>query len=110
MHSEERLVALLFCDAVALHHWRFLSHLFHLKQLVLRSHITVGRIMSDDLFSFTNCGEPKQVVVEFIDEVVTTLGWVTEEVRERSQPPPTPHMSKEVVEESVVHMGRMQCG
>ncbi|KAL7542401.1 hypothetical protein ACHAXR_013404 [Thalassiosira sp. AJA248-18] len=48
----------------------------------------VGGIMSDDLFSFTNCGEPKQVVTEFVDEVVKTLQWVTEEVRERSQPPP----------------------
>ncbi|KAL9187834.1 hypothetical protein ACHAXT_006212 [Thalassiosira profunda] len=48
----------------------------------------VGGIMSDDLFSFTNCGEPKKVVTEFIDEVVTTLQWVTEEVRSRSQPPP----------------------
>ena len=43
----------------------------------------VGGIMSDDLFSFTNCGEPKNMVSEFIDEVEKTLQWVTEEVRER---------------------------
>ena len=48
----------------------------------------VGGIMSDDLFSFTNCGEPKQVVTEFIDEVEKTLQWVTEEVRKRSKLPP----------------------
>jgi len=48
----------------------------------------VGGIMSDDLFSFTNRGEPKQVVSEFIDEVETTLQWVTGKVKERSRPPP----------------------
>ena len=48
----------------------------------------VGGIMSDDLFSFTNCGEPKQVVSEFIDEVETTLQWVTDEVKEKTRPPP----------------------
>ncbi|KAL3774223.1 hypothetical protein ACHAW5_003374 [Stephanodiscus triporus] len=42
----------------------------------------VGGIMSDDLFSFTNCGEPKKVVIEFIEEVEKTLQWVTEEVKE----------------------------
>ena len=57
--------------------------------------------MSDDLFSFTNCGEPKQVVEEFIDEVVKTLQWVTEEVRERTQAPPPPDVTREMVEESV---------
>ena len=56
----------------------------------------VGGIMSDDLFSFTNCGEPKQVVSEFIDEVVTTMEWVTEEVRESSHAPPG--MARKVVE------------
>ncbi len=48
----------------------------------------VGGIMSDDLFSFTNCGEPKRVVSEFIDEVEKTLLWVTEEVKTR-YPAPT---------------------
>ena len=57
----------------------------------------VGGIMSDDLFSFTNCGEPKQVVSEFIDEVVRTMEWVTEEVRERSSHAP-PGMVRKVVE------------
>jgi len=48
----------------------------------------VGGIMSDDLFSFTNCGEPKKVVSEFIEEVEITLHWLTDEVKERSRPPP----------------------
>ena len=48
----------------------------------------VGGIMSDDLFSFTNCGEPKHIVSEFIDEVEITLHWLTEKVKERSRPPP----------------------
>jgi hypothetical protein len=45
----------------------------------------VGGIMSEDMFSFTNCGEPKQVVSEFVEEVAKTLQWVTEEVRRKSQ-------------------------
>jgi hypothetical protein len=42
----------------------------------------VGGIMSDDLFSYTNCGEPKKIVIEFIDEVEKTLQWVTEEIKQ----------------------------
>jgi len=61
----------------------------------------VGGIMSDDLFSFTNCGEPKQVVTEFIDEVVKTLQWVTEEVRERSRASP-PYVAQGVAAESTI--------
>ena len=52
----------------------------------------VGGIMSDDLFSFTNCGEPKKVVSEFIEEVEITLHWLTDEVKERSRP--LPHTKK----------------
>ena len=40
----------------------------------------VGGIMSEDMFSFTNAGEPKVVVGEFVEEVVETLRWVTDEV------------------------------
>ncbi|KAL7436719.1 hypothetical protein ACHAXH_007375 [Discostella pseudostelligera] len=60
----------------------------------------VGGIMSDDLFSFTNCGEPKRVVSEFIDEVEKTLLWVTEEVRTR-YPAPT-LMARDILESSTV--------
>lgn len=35
--------------------------------------------MSEDLFSYSNTGEPKQLVTNFIDEVVTTVEWLTEE-------------------------------
>jgi predicted acylesterase/phospholipase RssA len=39
----------------------------------------VGGIMSEDLFSYTNTGEPKFIVKEFIDEVDKTLHWITDE-------------------------------
>lgn len=39
----------------------------------------VGGIMSEDLFSYTNTGEPKYIVKEFIDEVTKTLRWITDE-------------------------------
>lgn len=39
----------------------------------------VGGIMSEDLFSYTNTGEPKFIVKEFIDEVSKTLHWITDE-------------------------------
>ncbi len=45
----------------------------------------IGGIMSEDMFSFTNCGEPKKLASEFIDEVVTTMKWVTNEVMERTK-------------------------
>uniref|UniRef100_A0A7S4J505 Uncharacterized protein n=1 Tax=Odontella aurita TaxID=265563 RepID=A0A7S4J505_9STRA len=41
----------------------------------------VGGVMSEDLFSYTNTGEPKYIVAEFIEEVCTTLRWVTEQAR-----------------------------
>lgn len=47
----------------------------------------VGGIMSEDMFSFTYCGEPKELVSEFIEEVTTTLEWVTEKVRVQSPMP-----------------------
>jgi len=39
----------------------------------------IGGIMSEELYSFTHTGEPKTIVTEFIEEVVTTLHWVTNE-------------------------------
>ena len=41
----------------------------------------VGGIMSEDMFSYTNAGEPKVVVGEFVEEVVRTLRWVTDVVK-----------------------------
>ena len=41
----------------------------------------VGGVMNEDLFSFTNTGEPKIIVKEFLDEVVMTLQWLTEKSR-----------------------------
>jgi hypothetical protein len=42
----------------------------------------VGGIMSEDMFSYTNAGEPKVVVEEFVKEVARTLRWVTQVVVE----------------------------
>jgi predicted acylesterase/phospholipase RssA len=47
----------------------------------------VGGIMSEDMFSYTYCGEPKELVSEFIEEVTKTLEWVTEKVRVQSPIP-----------------------
>ena len=59
----------------------------------------VGGIMSEDMFSFTNCGEPKILVSEFIEEVTKTLEWVTEKVRGQSQMPyDTQQFQKEKLE------------
>lgn len=41
----------------------------------------VGGVMSEDLFSYTNTGETKYIVSEFINEVVTTLRWITSKVK-----------------------------
>jgi uncharacterized membrane protein len=39
----------------------------------------VGGIMNEDLFTKTYTGEPKFIVMEFIDEVTKTLCWVTDQ-------------------------------
>jgi len=39
----------------------------------------VGGIMSEDLFSYTNTGEPMHIVRDFIEEVAKTMEWVTDE-------------------------------
>ena len=39
----------------------------------------VGGVMSEDLFSYTNTGEPMYIVRDFIEEVVKTMEWVTDE-------------------------------
>jgi hypothetical protein len=45
----------------------------------------VGGIMNEDLFSYTNCGEPKNIVKEFLMEVVKTVEWTTKVTRERKE-------------------------
>ena len=45
----------------------------------------VGGIMSEDLFSYSNSGEPKYIVAEFVQEVVKTIRWITNE--SLKQPP-----------------------
>ena len=39
----------------------------------------VGGVMHEDLFSYTNTGEPKHIVREFVEEVAKTLRWITDE-------------------------------
>ena len=47
----------------------------------------VGGIMSSDLFSYSNTGEPKRIVKDFLQEVITTLHWITEQtIRVQQQP------------------------
>ena len=41
----------------------------------------VGEMMNEELFSYTDTGEPKNIVKNFIDEVVDTLEWLTETVK-----------------------------
>jgi hypothetical protein len=40
--------------------------------------------MSGDLFSYTNTGEPKHIVNDFIDEVSTCARWLTNECKRLS--------------------------
>jgi hypothetical protein len=47
-----------------------------LQQCIRRN---VGGVMSADLFSYPNTGQPKYLVTEFVEEVVKTIRWVTEE-------------------------------
>ena len=51
-----------------------------------------GGIMSSDLFSYSNTGEPKRIVKDFLQEVITTLPWITEQtirVQQLQQQPMT---------------------
>ncbi len=45
----------------------------------------VGGIMNEDLFTKTYTGEPKFIVMEFINEVTKTLKWVTNQTLLREQ-------------------------
>jgi hypothetical protein len=45
----------------------------------------VGGIMSEDFFSYTNTGETKCIVKEFIEEVTKTMRWVTDEAMKHSK-------------------------
>ncbi|GKZ01240.1 hypothetical protein MPSEU_001075000 [Mayamaea pseudoterrestris] len=45
----------------------------------------VGGIMSEDLFSYSNTGEPKTIVRKFVSEVVETLHWITDGARSVEQ-------------------------
>jgi predicted acylesterase/phospholipase RssA len=51
--------------------------------------------MSGDLFSYTNTGEPKHIVNEFIDEVSTCARWLTDECNRLSHNNRTPKSQEE---------------
>ena len=40
----------------------------------------VGGVMSNELFAFTNSGEPKFIVGDFVEEVCETIRWITDRV------------------------------
>ena len=40
--------------------------------------------MTEDLFSYSNTGDPKQIVKEFVEELVTSLHWLTSEAEKIS--------------------------
>jgi hypothetical protein len=44
----------------------------------------VGGVMSADLFAWTYTGEPKVIVEDFFEEVVSTLRWLTEQTKTQS--------------------------
>lgn len=62
----------------------------------------VGGIMSEDMFSFTNTGEPKNLVAEFVEEVAKTLKWVTDEARKTPLPMPRVPTTKPTKAKTVV--------
>lgn len=43
----------------------------------------VGGVMHEDLFCYSNTGEPKTIVTEFLNEVCITLKWITDEANAR---------------------------
>jgi predicted acylesterase/phospholipase RssA len=49
----------------------------------------VGGIMSEDLFSYSNSGQPKKIVSDFLNCVVTTMHWVTQQAAKIPIPPPS---------------------
>jgi predicted acylesterase/phospholipase RssA len=57
------------------------KHDVFLAQAILQqcTRKNVGGIMSEDLFSYTNTGEPKYMVKEFVEEVTKTMIWITDE-------------------------------
>lgn len=61
--------------------------LFALAVLQQCTRQNVGGVMSEEIFSYTNTGEPKHIVEEFAEEVVMTLKWVTAETIRTSGPP-----------------------
>jgi hypothetical protein len=43
--------------------------------------------MSEELFSFSNTGQPKAIAREFVNEVTRTLHWITDEATPDDEKP-----------------------
>jgi hypothetical protein len=56
--------------------------------------------MTEDLFSYSNSGEPKQIVKEFVEEVVTSLHWLTKEAEKISLDGVNPNTPMEFLPQS----------
>lgn len=85
--------------------------LFALAVLQQCTRQNVGGVMSEEIFSYTNTGEPKHIVEEFVQEVVTTLQWLTAETIQTSAPPPLydlPWSAETVAEEKEAYESRLK--
>lgn len=73
-----------------------------LLQLCLRKN--VGGIFESELYSYLHTGEPKRIIAEFVEEVVETLSWATEEGKNGDAE--ERRLVKELLERSVSTYGR----
>ena len=62
----------------------------------------VGGIMNSDLFSYSNTGEPKLIVQEFLQQVVKTLHWITDQATQ------VPRVRQWNVEEKTAYQQNIQ--
>jgi len=68
----------------------------------------VGGILSEELFSHTNTGDPKVIVMEFLEEVVKTIQWITHEVTESDIDIVTADQAAEAGSQALSHHGHEQ--
>jgi len=101
-------------DSCKKYNWKFITELITdlrnarskddpmMALLVLRqcTRKNVGGVMNEDLFSFTNTGETKHIVKEFLQEITITTKWMTNKFR--STPPLEEFPITKVVEETII--------
>jgi Patatin-like phospholipase len=56
--------------------------------------------MTEDLFAYANTGEPKYIVTEFVEEVVTSLHWLTTEAEKVSLEGPDTNSTTNLIPQS----------